>query len=215
MSLQDFDSFFQRLTERLRISSQSELARLLGVNRSAITQAKQRGCVPKSWVYTLARSFNLDPRWLESGAYQQTASEAPLEGFLSIPKVQARLCAGGGSFEVEAAVDEHYAFREDWLRKKGNPQGMVLMEVMGDSMEPLIEEGDTVLIDQSKTELLAGRIYALGVDDTVMIKRVEKHPGKLVLRSANPAYEPLFLQGDELDSVRIVGTLLWVCRELA
>jgi phage repressor protein C with HTH and peptisase S24 domain len=214
MTVQDFDSFFQRLTERLRIGSQSELARVLGVNRSAITQAKQRNAVPYSWIVALARRFDLDPDWLASGHGRVMPPRTSESVYQHIPKVQARLCAGGGSFEVEEAIEEYYAFRSDWLHRKGNPLRMVLMDVMGDSMEPLIEEGDTVLIDQSKTELLAGRIYALGVDDTVMIKRIEKHPGKLVLRSANPVYEPIFLQGEEIDTVRIIGTLIWSCREL-
>ena len=90
---------------------------------------------------------------------------------------------------------------------------MVLMEVFGNSMEPEIKEGDVVLIDQSRRDILAGGIYAVGVEDTVMVKRVEKMPGALVLRSDNTDYAPITLSGGELDTVRVIGKILWVSRE--
>jgi phage repressor protein C with HTH and peptisase S24 domain len=47
-----------------------------------------------------------------------------------------------------------------------------------------------------------------------MDKRVEKHPNKLVLLSDNKDYSPIYLQGGEIDSVRIIGKVIWICREL-
>ena len=210
-----FERFFQRIKSKTPITSQVELARALNVNRSAVTQAKHRGMVPASWAFKLARMHQLDPEWLETGrgAPHAHLGSEPRE-FQKIPKVKARLGAGGGSFEVDGQVSEYYAFRWDWLRRKGDPNRMVLMDVVGDSMEPLLEQGDTVLIDQSQNTLISGRVYALGVEDTVLVKRVEKHPGRLVLHSANQHYSPLALQGEEIDSVRIIGTLIWTCREL-
>jgi phage repressor protein C with HTH and peptisase S24 domain len=193
------------------------------VNRSAITQAKNKGTVPESWIWKLARTFHLDLDWIEPSETEPQETFEPEKSqeqdtvdpeFQKIPKVKARLCAGGGSFEVDPVIEGYYAFRSDWLYRKGNPQAMVLMDVMGDSMEPLIEEGDTVLIDQSQQDILAGKIYAVGVDDTVMVKRIEKHPGKLVLISTNPRYTPLYLQGEEIETIRVIGAILWVCREL-
>ena len=132
-----------------------------------------------------------------------------------VPRVRARLCAGGGSFETGAEVRDRLPFRYDWLRRKGNPDSMVLMDIMGNSMEPEIKEGDTVLIDQSRTDILAHGVYAVGVEDTVLVKRLEKRPGKLMLLSDNPQYSPIELRGDELETVRILGRIIWVGRELA
>ncbi len=212
MSRISFAYFFQRVQNITGITSQTKLAKALGVNRSAISQAKKKDSVPESWIWKLAKSFHLEIDWIEVSLPQsQKSSDSE---FQNIPKVKARLCDRGGSFEVDPTIKSNYAFRSDWLHKKGNPQEMVLMDVMGDSMEPVIEEGDTVLIDQSQKEILAGRIYAVGVDDTVMVKRIEKHPGRLVLISTNPRYTPLYLQGDELEAIRLIGAIIWVCREL-
>jgi len=134
-----------------------------------------------------------------------------IDGLIMVPKVAARLSAGGGSFESDAEIRGHYAFRTDWLRSKGKPEKMVLMEVSGDSMEPELRDGDTVLINQGQTEILAGKVYAVGIEDTVVVKQVERRPGMLVLRSANRAYThiEIDMSGDLADTVRIIGRVIW------
>jgi len=146
-------------------------------------------------------------------------SVTPPDGIqpIFIPKVQARLSAGTGSLEVDASVDGFFAFRSDWIRKKGCPNQMVLMTVTGDSMSPTIQNGDMVLINQGQREVIAGAIYAIGVDDSVLVKRLDKRPGKIVLVSDNrDAYAPQELDmTDEIvrDSLRVIGRVLWWCRE--
>lgn len=210
-----FEAFFQRLTEETDIASQSDLARALGLGRAAVSLAKRKDQVPPRWVLDLAQAYGLNPAWLGGGRGIPRLGPATRadDGFERVPKVRARLCAGSGSFETEGQVEGWYSFRSDWLRARGNPAGMVLMSVVGNSMEPEIREGDTVLVDQSRSDVLAGGIYAVGVEDTVMVKRIEKLPGQLVLRSDNPDYDPILLSGDQLDSVRVIGRVLWVSRE--
>ena len=210
-----FDAFFRRLSEASDIRSQQDLARALGVNRSAVTQAKRRGLAPEKWVLRLAHDLGLSPEWLAEGRgfARAAAPRHPAEHFFQVPKVAARLSAGGGSFEVEARVRDYYAFQRDWLARKGTPERMVLMDVCGNSMEPELKEGDTVLVDQGQSAVMAGSIYAVGVEDTVMVKRLEKRPGALVLVSDNPDYDPIQLRGDELANVRLIGKVVWIGRE--
>ncbi|GAB7081786.1 LexA family transcriptional regulator [Megalodesulfovibrio paquesii] len=210
----EFEPFFQRVSQLLGLTSQQDLARALGINRSAITQAKLRNIVPESWVAILSRKHNLSPQWLSLGHGPPSLSAPTAEDeLIQIPKVQARLCAGSGSFEVSDAVQEYYAFKSSWLLRKGQPNAMVLMDVFGNSMEPLIVEGDMALIDQSNKQIIAGSIYAIGLEDTVMLKRIERRPGALVLRSDNTDYTPIVLHGEELEHVRVIGKMIWSCRE--
>ena len=211
-----FDDFFRRAAQAAELDTQQDLASLLGVNRSAVTQAKKRNAVPESWIMKLSRDLGLNPAWLESGmgTIRLGESSGPVEEeFAGVPKVRARLCAGGGSFEVNDGIEGYYAFRRPWLLRKGSESAMVLMDVTGTSMEPEIRDGDTLLIDQSQTGILAGSIYAVGVEDTVMVKRMEKRPGALVLHSDNPEYAPVVLRGDEIEGVRVIGRVVWACRE--
>ncbi|EPR35747.1 phage C1 repressor [Alkalidesulfovibrio alkalitolerans DSM 16529] len=223
MSATAFERFFARVCKAAGIESQQELARLLGVNRSAVTQAKRRGVVPAAWPDRLARHYGYDAQWLETGEAsfrnRTACQEAEVsrafseDEFSAVPKVRARLCAGGGSFESGAEVEEYYAFRRQWLSRKGRADSMVLMDIFGNSMEPEIREGDTALIDQSQQNVIAGGIYAVGLEDTVMVKRVEKRPGALVLLSDNRDYSPIVLQGEEISQARVIGKVVWIGRE--
>jgi phage repressor protein C with HTH and peptisase S24 domain len=216
MPASKFESFLQRVFQATGVTSQTELASVLKINRSAITQARKKNSIPDKWILQLYKTYGLNPDWVETGSGQtfikKSASSDSI--FKNIPKVRARLSAGGGSFEVGSEIEGYYAFRKDWLTAKGNRNKMVLMDIFGNSMEPEMKDGDTILIDESQKDILAGAIYAVGIDDTIMVKRVEKHPNKLVLLSDNKDYSPIYLQGNEISSVRIIGKVIWISREL-
>ncbi|MCG8643289.1 MAG: helix-turn-helix domain-containing protein [Desulfobacterales bacterium] len=209
------DELLARVLDAGGIGSQSELARSLGINRSGITHARNKNKIPEKWIIKLYRTFGFNPGWLETGTgsvFLDSRSDRDVE-FQSIPKVAARLSAGTGSFECEDHITDYLSFQTKWLAKKGSASQMVAMEVFGQSMEPVIKEGDTVLIDQSQKNILAGAIYAVGVEDTILVKRLEKHPNKLVLCSDNKDYAPIYLEREETDTIRIIGKVIWSCRE--
>ena len=215
MPSERFDSFINRLREATIITSQANLAKTLSISRAAISQAKKNDSIPIKWITELSRLFNVNPDWLEKGTGSKVLSQNIYhEIFLQVPKIKARLSAGGGSFETEPEIEEFYSFRKDWLSKKGQPKDMVLMDIFGNSMEPELKDGDTVLIDQSQKAVLAGAIYAIGFDDTIVVKRLEKRPKELVLLSENERYPMMRFRDEELDSVRIIGKVIWVCREM-
>ena len=129
---------------------------------------------------------------------------------------EARLSAGNGSLEVSGNHERSYAFRLDFLLRKGNPDAMVLMRVAGDSMQPEILDGDVVLLDQSKKDIMPGRIFAVGFDDSIYLKRIDKQPGKVILKSVNEeAYPPIELdiRGDMAEYFRVIGKVVWSGRE--
>ena len=215
MPSERFDSFIKRLREATIITSQASLAKTLSISRAAITQAKKNDSIPIKWITELSRLFNVNPDWLEKGTGSKVMSQNIYhEIFLQVPKIKARLSAGGGSFETEPDIKEYYSFRKDWLSKKGKARDMVLMDIFGNSMEPELKEGDTVLIDQSQKAVLAGAIYAVGFDDTIVVKRLEKRPKELVLLSENERYPMMRFRDKEMDNVRIIGKVIWVCREM-
>ncbi len=215
-----FDAFFARLSRETEIRTQTALAEALGVNRSAITQAKVRDAVPHKWILTLARHCSLSPDWLEFGKGRPRPSvspaapteEKPVE-MIFVPKVAAKLCAGGGSFEHGAFPVAEHPFPRAWLARMGRPSAMVFMDVVGDSMEPDIHDGDMVLVDQSVQRPVPRAVMAVGVEDAVFIKRVENRGAGVRLLSDNPDYSPMELYGDELETFRIIGKVVWLCRD--
>jgi phage repressor protein C with HTH and peptisase S24 domain len=203
--------------------NQQEVAKILGRSQSRISSFEKGENIPD--IETLMRLcdiYSTDVGTILSSGYQAQgpASSANKEqadiDLIMVRMVEAVLSAGHGSFETSAEGERKYAFRSDFLRRKGNVAEMVLMRVDGDSMEPLICSGDVVLIDQSQRTLRPGQLYAVGIEDMVFLKYVFAEPGKIILRSRNEKYPPLIFdtRGDLEDSVRIAGRCVWSCREL-
>ena len=145
---------------------------------------------------------------------QRAPAETDVD-MMFVPLVEARLSAGTGSLETSADGERKYAFRSDFLHRKGSPSKMVLMRVSGDSMEPEIKDGDVVLLDQGKTTILPGRMYAVGIEEAIYVKQIDTIPGKLILKSMNQAYPPIEvdMRGDLAEQARVIGQVLWVGRE--
>lgn len=221
----------ERLLEACGFKSDSELSRFLGLSSQAVSKARNSGRIPPSWVPQVAIQQNVSTDWLFFGHgakrtkeieenKQQTpivsVSEAACDvDIIMIPMADARLSAGSGSLEVDATSERKYGFRSDFLHRKGSPNDMVLMRVSGDSMSPEIEDNDVVLLDQSKKDITPGRLYAVGFEDAIYLKRIDKLPGKIVLKSTNKDYPPveLNINGDCEDLFRVIGRVLWCGRE--
>lgn len=210
------------LLSALTMRKDVQLAEFLGVTAQAVSQARKKDRVPDGWLIRAALRGGISIDALLRGEDASPADrvlpeEDPFdEEFCTLPLVAARLSAGGGSLETESQVLQRMAFRRDWVRRKGNPENMVLMRVHGDSMEPYIQHGDLALIDQSRKSVIPHTIYAVGVDDGIYVKVLETLPGqKLVLRSFNERYSPMEvdMRGDLADSIRIIGKVLWWCHE--
>ncbi len=135
------------------------------------------------------------------------------EQIVYVPKVRARLCAGGGSFDVEAIPVAEHPFPRKWLARMGNPSSMVFMDVIGDSMMPEVRDGDMVLIDQSGVRISPHYVMAVGLEETIYIKRVEQRRNSILLHSENPNYSTIEICGDELSTFRVIGRVVWLCRD--
>lgn len=214
--------------------SDADVGEALGLKQQTISAAKSKKQIPAGWIVSISQSFGISSDWLLYGVGPMRLGAPALDPepvtpqpgrpavpqacdpeIMLIPKVKARLSAGGGSLETNDEVVGLYAFRKKFLKRKGQPGQMVLMDVSGDSMEPEMKSGDTVLIDESQTEIIAGRIYAVGLDEEVVVKVVDKVPGKIILRSFNKEFPPIEVNmlGDLSDGVRIIGRVIWWCRE--
>jgi len=217
-----------RMKEALGFNTQSALADELGVRRAAVSDAKRQNRIPPEWLLKLCRGRGLNPNWLETGQGDAHISPAAVcevkggygagspDGYDFVPMVKAGFAPDGGAPETQADVPAVYAFRTEWLSRKGRVESMRLMRVTGESMEPTLEDNDVVLVDLSRTDILVGRIYAVRMDNEIVVKRLEKKPGKLVLVSDNRAlYEPLEIDAGEYVNVEVLGRVVWAAREMA
>jgi phage repressor protein C with HTH and peptisase S24 domain len=132
--------------------------------------------------------------------------------FAAIPRVDARLAAGGGAVNDQVERTGALAFRRDWLRERGvSPDRACLLTVTGDSMAPTLHDGDLVMIDERRTQVRSRRVYALiDTDGAARVKRLDVVPEQLIiLTSDNPAHPAETRTGPDMNRLRILGEIVW------
>ncbi|VVS92734.1 LexA family transcriptional regulator [Desulfoluna spongiiphila] len=146
----------------------------------------------------------------ENGELTVPVLEAPeVDHYYYIPMVEARLSAGGGSFLASERIRDYYAFRKAFIANvTASVKKLILMRVSGESMEPEIRNGATVMIDLGRRHIKNNCIFALGLGDTISVKELEMLPGGRVRvisknRSAYPPYEA------DAKDLRIIGQVIW------
>lgn len=102
------DILISRIMNATGISSQAELAKELGINRSGITHARTKNRIPDNWIIKLFRRFRVNPEWVDTGkgpVFYDQKNEDGENSFRRIPKVAARLSAGTGSIFFNCFVE--------------------------------------------------------------------------------------------------------------
>lgn len=105
-----------------------------------------------------------------------------------------------------------------WLDVERRParkdRCLILME--GDSMEPTLRAGDILLVDCRDVTAQRDGIYILRADNTLLVKRLQRLPGRrLKISSDNPAYVPFELDlKQQTDEFVIVGRAVGVGRRI-
>ena len=221
-----FELFFERLCESTFITNQLALATTLGINRSAVTQAKKRDVIPQKWILALSRKFNLSPDWLEFGHEPKylymgkkqekknrdsiQCSESPF--FIRLPKIQTGLLKNSAQ-AAEISEMELRAFDATWIKRFGKINDMILMDITDNSMAPTISCEDTVMIDRSPvTEFKQEHIYAVQYNNLLMLKRVSLLSDGFCLNSDNPEYKAIIIQDAAKKYLSIFGRVVWLCR---
>lgn len=134
--------------------------------------------------------------------------------FSFIPKYEEYLSAGDGVFAGNEDPPELLPFSSNWLRQMGlTASSTMAVNIRGDSMEPTLADGDTVLIDRSRTSIVNGKVYAFNdVDGTSKVKRLQVTPEEfIIIRSDNPEYQALIRTGYDMEQVAsgVIGQVVW------
>ncbi|WFC66453.1 XRE family transcriptional regulator [Achromobacter denitrificans] len=132
--------------------------------------------------------------------------------FIAIRRLDVRVSAGHGELVTSEDELSRLSFRADFLRSAGaTPEQTVSVSVKGDSMEPLIPDGATILVNRGATSIINGKVYAFRRDSELLVKRLYKGNGGFIARSENPGggYEDLHLDFDD-PQIEIIGRAFWM-----
>lgn len=134
--------------------------------------------------------------------------------FSVVPRLDGHVAAGDGFINLEGEPVGHLAFTKDWLERTGVlPGSCFLISVRGDSMSPCIADGDLVMIDRRRQQIVDGKVYAFNDGENgTRIKRLEVIPETaIILRSDNVTYEKEHRTGEEMNAIAqaIIGQVVW------
>ena len=199
--------FLDRLIHE-RGEDYASLSRLIGRNPAYIQQYIKRG-TPKRLDEgdraKLARYFGVAESLLGGREEMRT----PLK---KIARLNVQASAGSGALAgIESSADS-IGFSDRMLRALagGDPSGLSMITVMGDSMEPTLGDGDDILVNRlDAAQRLRDGIYVLRLGDGLHVKRIVCGPDRhhLSIISDNDAYPPRRDVGRHC--VTIVGRVVW------
>ena len=165
-----------------------------------------------------------EPREDDPEVFGGVTEDGLLErGFIVVPFSDSmKLAAGSGGTIIDVTEDD----RESTVIVHGpsirrtSPRGLQAFRVGGDSMEPVIAKGGIVvadLYDNDLGRLKPGKVYVLCWDlseGECAVKYLRwAEPGRLLaITSPNQElYPPIYREARD---VRLVGRVIWACRDL-
>lgn len=213
------------LRERLRqivdrFRSVAELSRVVGVSDNAIYKwLSGRGQPTISNLVALAQVAHVSVEWLATGhAYggqrKGNGRASSPDDYVFVPRHDVRIATGRGTAIRSEQVVDYLAFKNEWVRSRLNadPRNLLLIEAVGDSMAPTLEDSDLLLVDLSDPRFKHDGVYVIRRNNDLAVKRLQRRPdGKLLIMSDNPAYTPVVVP---VEGVRIIGRVIWAAGRL-
>ncbi len=208
---------------------QHRLGQLIGseaiyhfANRVGIPDSSLRKCLDGSQptadkLAAIASATGVNLKWLITGEGPQYEENQPEEAeedhdMVSIPLHDVEASAGPGAI-LDAPLSEvdRIDFCRNWIRREfsTSPEGLVLIYVRGESMEPTLRSGDIILVDRKATEPREG-IFVVRLDGALLVKRLQVYPGRRIeVYSDNPNYKPYELNARKPpDDFAVIGRVL-------
>lgn len=184
----EFATGFERIAQALAIETQLELADILSIRQSSISDAKRRGVIPGEWALKLYQKHRLNPRWVYDGL-------PPV--FLARPEKAGE----SGMKQTDSSFLLKY------------PEGTLMAVRMADaSMEPSIRRDAFVGINLAEKAIHPGGLH--GVDlpfEGITVRRIhlEEEAGLAVLSADSPAIPPQRLPLEQARTA-ILGRVVWL-----
>lgn len=156
----------------------------------------------------LAAAKNVSLDWLATGNGPRFLSEAEPDGFVEVavqPDADTRF---GEGEEAAAAM----LFSRAWLKSiVATPADKLRIVIhRGNSNEPVIADGDLLLVDTSVTRIAGNGLYVFPLDGKYQAKFVETFVNRRVaLKSRNPTYDAQILSADEAGELQLLGRVCW------
>lgn len=228
---------FQEVYDRIRLATnartQVELADVLEIRQSSISDAKRRDSVPADWYMKLFEKFGLNPDWLKKGTgpmylrrgEEYGPAEAPADGVMEAPRYYGDPVAKCSMATVFSTVCEYREGVEpplpEAIGKVALPQSFLgtdirVLRVDSDALAPTVVRGAYVGVNTSQKRIGSGSIHAVFTPhEGIVLKRLflDGDPDYCLLRADDPRYPESRIPTPECER-RLFGRVIWVLQNL-
>ncbi len=226
--MSSFLEAYERIKFATHTRTQVELAQVLEIRQSSISDAKRRDSVPADWIMKLFEKFGLNPDWLKQGVgpmYLRTEQgyqpqETPV-GLAEDPQHYGDPLAKSTILTVHGMSCEY----KDGAAKPQLPQigkislplsfadtNITVIRMDAPNMEPSVVRNAYMGVDTGSTMPISGTLYAIySPHEGLIIRRLylDDNSGKYCLRSDAAGYPESSIDAKTLTS-RILGKVVWV-----
>lgn len=230
--MSNFDEIFDRIKLVTNTRTQVELAEVLDIRQSSISDAKRRNSVPSDWYMKLFERFGLNPDWLKKGSGPRYLRSD--EGYTQTPESEMLMARENialyGDPDAKGEVVSVYSMRESAETSGSSGEGIMpkvvgklcvpssmaalgvkVFKVDAAGMEPLILKGAFVGLDTQQKQIVSGDLYGVRLPyEGLSIKRVFLGASEnAILRSENPQHPEISIPVGDLDE-GCAGRVVWV-----
>ncbi|WP_320173597.1 S24 family peptidase [Maridesulfovibrio sp.] len=224
-----FDESLERIKKATGTRTQVQLAEILNIRQSSISDAKRRSSIPAEWFIKLYRTHGLNPEWLSDGI--EPVYLKPGKGKIAADQILSETTAQYGQVQsrgrivpVSSMAGEDVGaevWRPQQVSELSIPEtyyrsSLVVLKAEGSSMEPSVRRDAFVGVDDSQKRLMAGDIYAIHVPHQgVVIRRVFFDPenSRFILRPDDSQHPEQYIPVENHEK-HVVGRVVWVMQEL-
>lgn len=210
----------ERIADRLRNCRESSgetleaIGKLVGVNKSTVMRWEHGDTrrIGLPTLQQLASHFSVNPAWLmgEEGATPVAAHHdwlrqhaTPVGELVQLP-VLGSVRAGVGGVVQEEIVDYESVSAVSLSRS----ETYFWLKVAGDSMYPIIQENDLVLIRKQDSVDSGSLAVVIVNDEEGLVKRVVYGDDWIELQSINPYYPIRRFDGEDVLQIRVIGLVV-------
>lgn len=175
-----------------------------------------KGC-SIDWLLTGEGSPFPDSEAPKATATDTLGNPVDIDEFVFVPRYDIQAAAGHGQLVGDEQPIFAMAFRRYWIENyvTRDIKKLSVISVKGDSMEGVLNDGDTILINHGQTTPRDG-LYVLRLNENLLVKRLQLIPGGIVnVISANEAYPTFEIDlKNPTDDVAIIGRVEWFGRSI-
>lgn len=202
----------QRRTE-LKLTLE-QVGQAVGVGKSTVKKWEDGyiSNMRRDKIALLAKVLKMNPVSFITGEFKEEEDQAiPLpQTNVFMRPVYDSISAGFGVIAQDVPVD----YMPTYITCPSEQDKYIWINVHGDSMSPLIDDGSKILI-KKQTSVDSGQIAAVLVDDEdAVVKKVLYSDNTVELHSVNPYYPPRVFKNNDVTRVQILGLVKEVSKSL-